>query len=114
MSVIDEVAKERVRQQTKEGWTHEHDDEHEDGSLAAAAACYAHPERIFVATEYAGRGYKPYVSYHDAWPDSWDDHWWKPKKRRRNLIRAAALIIAEIERLDRAALVCQPLIGGEK
>jgi hypothetical protein len=29
--------------------------------------------------------------------------WWKPKDRRRDLVRAAALIIAEIERLDRDA-----------
>lgn len=34
------------------------------------------------------------------WP--WDREWWKPKDRRRNLVRAAALLIAEIERLDRA------------
>lgn len=38
------------------------------------------------------------------WPLSWAKSWLKPKDRRRDLIRAAALIIAEIERLDRAAL----------
>lgn len=36
-----------------------------------------------------------------VWP--WDWAWWKPKNPRRDLVRAAALIIAEIERLDRAA-----------
>jgi hypothetical protein len=41
------------------------------------------------------------VRYEDLWP--WHDDWWKPKDRRRDLIRAAALIVAEIERLDRAA-----------
>lgn len=100
--VIAEINAERVRQTEKEGWTLEHDDEHEDGSLAAAAACYAHPKRIFIAEEVVGRGYKPYDRYEDAWPESWADQWWKPKGRRRNLVRAAALIVAEIERLDRA------------
>lgn len=27
--------------------------------------------------------------------------WWKPTNRRRDLVKAAALILAEIERLDR-------------
>ena len=34
-----------------------------------------------------------------VWP--WDRQWWKPKSRRRNLVRAAALLIAAIERIDR-------------
>jgi len=33
---------------------------------------------------------------------AWAREWWKPKDRRRDLIRAAALIVAEIERLDHA------------
>ena len=33
------------------------------------------------------------------WP--WAAEWWKPKDCRRNLVRAGALILAEIERLDR-------------
>lgn len=40
----------------------------------------------------------------DAWPTTWAEDWWKPKNPRRDLVRAAALLIAEIERLDRAAL----------
>lgn len=34
---------------------------------------------------------------------AWHSRWWKPKDRRCNLVRAGALIVAEIERLDRAA-----------
>ena len=83
MPVIDEIAAERKRQIEVEGWTVEHDDKHSDGSLAMAATCYA--------TVYPLAG-----SY---WP--WDIKWWKPKDRRRDLIRAGALIVAEIERLDR-------------
>lgn len=37
------------------------------------------------------------------WPRSWSRAWWKPKNPRRDLVRAAALLIAEIERLDRRA-----------
>lgn len=83
-----EVLGERTRQMSQEGWTLAHDDSHTDGEMALAAACYAsevHPD--------------PDVPPAD-WP--WDDEWWKPKDRRRNLVRAAALLVAEIERLDRA------------
>lgn len=38
-----------------------------------------------------------------TWPIGWAWKWWKPKDRRQNLVRAGALIAAEIERLDRAA-----------
>lgn len=84
-----DVLAERGRQVESEGWTPEHDDGHKFGELAIAASCYAdwpHPE----GGRCAGR-----------WP--WDHHWWKPKDRRTDLVRAAALLLAEIERLDRAA-----------
>jgi hypothetical protein len=35
------------------------------------------------------------------WP--WEASWFKPSTARRDLIKAGALILAEIERLDRAA-----------
>jgi hypothetical protein len=102
MSVIEEVAKERQRQISKEGWSLDHDDEHADGSLSDAAACYAATTRPFKAEVFSGVGYQPYTAYSDLWPKSWADHWFRPKKsRRRKLIIAAALIVAEIERLDR-------------
>ena len=34
-----------------------------------------------------------------SWP--WVRRWWKPTDRRRDLVKAGALILAEIERLDR-------------
>ena len=106
MSVIDEIAAERKRQIEKEGWSHEHDDQHEDGSLADAAACYAATTSAFKAEQYASTGYEPYTAYLPLWPKSWADCWWRPKKnRRRRLIVAAALLVAEIERLDRASAV---------
>lgn len=86
-----DVLAERQRQKEVEGWTPEHDDEHNNGQLAVAAACYAVENSQRLAA-------KPPLS----WP--WDAHWWKPKGNRRNLIKAGALILAEIERLDRADL----------
>lgn len=85
---IDEIAYERQRQIDAEGWTPDHDDQHMDGSLAVAAACYAAPAVVGVGLTDL------------KWP--FDEEWWKPKDKRRNLVRAAALIVAEIERLDRA------------
>lgn len=99
-SVLDEIAAERRRQVEAEGWTPQHDDEHKAGELADAAACYAATTRAFQCEQRAGREYEPFAVYRDLWP--WDDEWWKPKTRRRDLIRAAALIVAEIQRLDRA------------
>lgn len=93
MSVIHEIAAERKRQVEVEGWTPEHDDAHRSGEMACAAACYA---------LCAGVGSNDLIGLLGRyWP--WSVEWWKPKGRRRDLIRAAALIVAEIERLDRAA-----------
>lgn len=93
MSGIDDIAAERRRQIESEGWTPEHDDEHANGEIAKAAACYAD----FASMPDTGRitiGGVPL-----AWP--WDWTWWKPKNRRYDLVRAGALIAAEIDRLDR-------------
>lgn len=87
-----DVLAERRRQIESEGWTAEHDDANETGDMARAAACYA-----IVAADYPADD----VAILRFWP--WLDTWWKPADRRRNLIKAGALVLAEIERLDRAA-----------
>lgn len=102
--VIAEITAERKRQMEVEGWTPKHDDEHDDGSLARAAATYAmcgswsdamrHKHQHDVRESFRSLLYL-------IWPKTWSTRWWKPKNRRRDLIRAAALIVAEIERLDR-------------
>lgn len=89
-AILDVVA-ERQRQQSVEGWMPEHDDEHCNGELAMAAVCY-----INETGTVNRNGGKPW-----GWP--WDASWWKPNARRRNLVKAGALILAEIERIDRAA-----------
>ncbi|WP_321946608.1 hypothetical protein [Paraburkholderia sp. J10-1] len=90
-----DVLAERRRQVTEEGWTPQHDDQHADGDLAAASACYA---------LHAG-GWQP-ATIAEYWP--WAPSWWKPTTKRRDLVKSVALGIAEIERLDRA----QPVAGG--
>lgn len=104
-----DVIEERQRQVTAEGWTPEHDDAHANGEMARAAGCYAMEQ---LDDDY-NDCFKAEWIEHDAegHPDSkwrwvphkwpWHPRWWKPKNRRRNLVRAAALILAEIERLDR-------------
>lgn len=88
---LQDVINERSRQISAEGWTAQHDDQHQPGELAEAAACYASPHYARPMIETA-----PIL-----WP--FDAARWKPKDRRSNLVRAAALLIAEIERLDRKA-----------
>ncbi len=102
-----DVLAERLRQQEKEGWTPWHDDLHNDFSLTKAAIVYAScaatdgPDRA-VLDQFGLVGVTHKLK--KLWPTSWDISWLKPKDRRRDLIKAAALIVAEIERLDRAAL----------
>nr|WP_313037315.1 hypothetical protein [Achromobacter ruhlandii] len=87
-----DVLAERQRQINVEGWTPEHDDQYTAGDMAAAAACYANQGRY----HYPEPGLPG-----PKWP--WAAEWWKPSTYRRNLEKAGALILAEIERLDRAA-----------
>lgn len=94
------------RRHAEEGWTPEHDDEHTDGCLATAAACYAAPDAMVPEAPQRLPGPRSDGPNFDRrwrlrWP--WDWEWWKPKDRRRDLVRAGSLIIKEIERLDRAA-----------
>ena len=95
-----DVAAERRRQVEAEGWTPEHDDEHDPGELAAAGASYAlcAADDLHPLSQGDGdyrNGPPPF------WP--WAREWWKAGDTRRNLVKAAALLLAEIERLDRAA-----------
>jgi len=113
MSAIEEIAAERQRQVEAEGWTPEHDDTHCDGSLALAAALYATPRPLFDVQKGANG-----IQWRDPWPwhtehiysryGDGDPAYYLPdgdkrKKhdRRRQLVISAALIVAEIERLDR-------------
>jgi hypothetical protein len=94
------IAEERVRQIAEEGWTPGHDDIHVHGQMAAAALTYIEVELI-------RENYRP--GYQEAqiteimsqrWP--WGEEWFKPSDDPvRNLVKAGALIAAEIDRLTR-------------
>lgn len=93
-----DVMGERVRQITVEGWTPEHDDYHYNGEMARAASCYA-----WIAAQ-NNTVRMTFDAPLPTWPHNWASDWWKPTDRRRDLVKAGALILAEIERLDRTAL----------
>ncbi|MFA5941390.1 MAG: hypothetical protein WC809_18715 [Sinimarinibacterium sp.] len=95
---VADIAGERIRQIVVEGWSAAHDDAHDAGELATAAVCYAlnaacnlHP--------YHGTGYDPIASPFVRWP--WAAAWWKPADPRRDMTKAGALLVAEMERFDR-------------
>ena len=96
------IAAERQRQIDAEGWTPEHDDDHANAELSAAAAEYLRVAHMAVR----------YGDPPNAWPDPvpygrggrwpWHPDWWKPSDDPiRNLVKAGALIAAEIDRLQR-------------
>ncbi|MEF2236646.1 hypothetical protein V3412_16600 [Pseudomonas aeruginosa] len=101
-----DVQAERRRQVEAEGWTPEHDDEHADGQMAQAAGCYAlHAGGI--GTDWPDGRQNGAALF---WP--WDKDSWKPTTPRRDLVKACALALAEIERLDRAGITQSPQPGA--
>jgi len=100
------IEEERRRQVDEEGWTADHDAEHDDDSLAAAAACYAAPEKVYVERRNINGPY-----FVDPWP--WEPRWdkrysdgnklpdpatYSNERRLDMLVKAGALIAAEIDR----------------
>lgn len=104
--IAEELAAERRRQISGEGYNLAHDDQYTRGELQRAAAWYAlsstdhspAPE-IADCLEVAGHPFITHPAY--GWP--WDPIHWKPTSERRDLVKAGALIIAAIGRHDRAA-----------
>ena len=91
------IAEERERQQYEEGHTSVHDDLLDDGDLTRAAMAYLQADDTDLRQN--GEGFTAAWSY---WP--WEREWWKPKDRLSNLIRAGALIAAEIDKMQRKAI----------
>lgn len=88
-SAVDMIAAERRRQVVAEGYDAEHDKRHDEGELAQAAVAYALP----------GNGPVVKVS---MWPferGSFKETDGSVEERIRELVKAGALIAAEIDRL---------------
>lgn len=92
------IARERRRQVEAEGWSAEHDDyENQSHELCRAASRYldvaAEKHLLFRFTKIKRPDFR--------WP--FHSRWWKPSPARtRNLEKAGALTLAEMERLARA------------
>jgi hypothetical protein len=90
---IELIAEERDRQLNEENYTPDHDDEHVEGELSIAAANYA----------------MAHIARRDGWKNDRILYWpfekesWKPSgnDRVRELVKAGALLAAEIDRLKR-------------
>jgi len=91
-SGIELIAQERLRQVTEEHRTPENDDALIGGELALAGACYAEFSAAIDRED-------QHRSHNNYWP--WHESWWKPTTPIRDLVKAGALIAAEIDRLQR-------------
>src|ERR1044072_822656 len=95
------IARERERQIQEEGWSEKHDNKHRRMEMAAASAAYV-IDALVRAKVLTGKT-DPYVlgaAINLLWP--WDNEWWKPAKDPvRTLVKAGALIAAEIDRINR-------------
>ncbi len=91
-AAIQAVALERQRQIDVEEYSPSHDSIHDRGVLAQAASCYCDSSWMH-NNDFS----KEEIEItHEHWPFS--PEWWKPKSFERDMERAGALIIAEMER----------------
>lgn len=115
---IELIAEERQRQIDREGYDCAHDNEHTEGQLVRAAICYATERKFYLEkrdSEHRERetivqlpdkegNMKPHQvlpPIYGEWP--WGLEYWKPtpNDRVKELVKAGALIAAEIDRLQR-------------
>ena len=93
---IELIAEERQRQIEVEGFTAIRDTLYANEELAKAAVSYALPKQYKLINRYGQM--LPIIP--EYWP--WHHSWWKPSPndRVRELVKAGALIAAEIDRLQ--------------
>lgn len=78
---------ERIRQITQKGFSVQHDSHWEAGQMAKAAICYAMNQRDRIKFD----------AIDEIWP--WSPDMFEPENRKWDLIRAGALIAAELDRI---------------
>lgn len=90
------IADERERQLQAEGFTRDSDEQYREGELARAATAY-----LQLAAMDLQVGSRKHIASQEPpffWP--WAPEWWKPVDARRDLVRAGALIAAQIDLID--------------
>ncbi|WP_311238280.1 MULTISPECIES: hypothetical protein [unclassified Xanthomonas] len=93
---VQAIATERARQVLVEGMTPEGDAGYRYGQLAWAAVAYV--QLTAMDLQAGGRQHIATGSPPACWP--WDAAWWKPRDAHRDLVRAGALIAAQIDFID--------------
>ena len=100
------IAEERLRQIQVEGFKASDDDGYIDGQLMDAGRCYYN----------WAYGRTSVIDKHEPvpfnWP--WNTKWWKPVGPRQALIKAGALLLAEKDRVDRAAAKTHRIVPNYK
>lgn len=91
---VKDVIEERSRQRFEFGFDEDHDDLNNYFSMSTAGAIYALAAASLADKDIVER----------FWPDDWNVSWFLPESQRTNLVKAAALILAEIEACDREDL----------
>jgi hypothetical protein len=110
MSVLARIAAERQRQVSLEGYSQEHDDQHDHGELAMAAIAYASPIAIdgdeenwtlaVIDQEGVTEPVYPFGNYPHKL-QAINRGQLSKEYRIQQLIIAGALLVAEVERLER-------------
>ncbi|PHS22234.1 MAG: hypothetical protein COA84_13835 [Robiginitomaculum sp.] len=99
MNGIELILQERQRQIDVEGWSAEHDDAHNDGSLIDAAMAYLRNVNGYKISRWVD--FLRQRTHVPNWPETWARGWYKPESAIRDLVKSGALIAAEIDRLQR-------------
>jgi hypothetical protein len=86
-----QIAIERARQKSVEGYDQTHDIMHPTDEFCRAAIAYVVHDVSVIPSKGSVEGW---------WPEKWNADMFKPKDRKRNLVRAGALIAAAIDRLQ--------------
>jgi hypothetical protein len=95
---IEASVRERMRQIVEEGFDFEGDLKNDAGELASAGASYALAAADKLHPMSQGDGGYDEGDPPRSWP--FDASWWKPTTPRRNLEKAVALLLAELNRMD--------------
>lgn len=96
MNGVESIAAERARQIAEEGFDTGNDAGYVKEELIRAAICY-----LLVRSRLSGVALSlGSTMFQHLWP--FGREWWKPKSKREDLIRAGALIAAELDRMDDA------------